>query len=601
MRSVVFFSGILGLALALGCSRAAVRAPSSVADAPSVSEVNELLPARMKRALGRGVEVRYAKLGSTEHSHILARTASRPPKAGEPFQVELDESLRGAPRRLVQKALIHELAHLYDGLNLRPESEIQELRQCEAMQLGNRNPFQEARCRELRALQGTVSDREPYRSMAKLRNSSRARSADSYEFKDVYEHFAVNFEFFLLDPEFACRRPALHQLFSEHFSLEPFPDRRCAVNTEVRLALSGLPVRIDPARVYQIHYLLAGRGEKLASRWGHAMFRIVLCAPERKEVGPECLKDSVHHIVLSYRANVYDLVLDYLASLTGKYPVQLFFYRLPEIVDEYTRTELRELDSVPLELSPSERRLFVLNALEQYWGYVGQYYFVTNNCATEARDFLKSITAGASPIQESAALTPKGLLKDLRGSGLLREGRSGAGFHFGSQKRSLDEAFGRIKGSPLGRELGTLEDYLQRTGARERRKLIEKVDERALAASFYLLERQIQRRHQRVIEEDVVKVLSETKKATGLEKARELQQKLLPANRIRPGAGYGIPLEDELIPDSEIEAIQEEIRSVMVGVREEMRELLGERMREASGISGNLKALLEKTGAGSDH
>ena len=103
-------------------------------------------------------------------------------------------------------------------------------------------------------------------------------------FGDDAVFVAVNLEHFVLDPFYACRRPALHRHFSAHFSVLatahacapglPFLDVDAEAGEASLLAL-------DPARVYEVDYLLAEGNTQAMSRWGHSMLRLVVCAPGR--------------------------------------------------------------------------------------------------------------------------------------------------------------------------------------------------------------------------------------------------------------------------------------------------------------------------------
>src|SRR5690606_26935052 len=52
-------------------------------------------------------------------------------------------------------------------------------------------------------------------------NGQISRSPDPYELVNPREFVAVNFEYFLLDPEYGCRRPALDRHFRQHFGWQP--------------------------------------------------------------------------------------------------------------------------------------------------------------------------------------------------------------------------------------------------------------------------------------------------------------------------------------------------------------------------------------------
>src|SRR5690606_31890146 len=127
---------------------------------------------------------------------------------------------------------------------------------------------------------------------------------------------------------------------------------------------------------YQIHFLLAGKGDATMSRWGHAMIRVVYCAPETK-FGPDCLLDLSSNFVLSFRAFVGSLQIGTIAGLTGKYPSRLFILPLNQVVDEYNKMESRDLQSIPLKFSRSEIHDFLSRASETHWAYDGKYYFIS--------------------------------------------------------------------------------------------------------------------------------------------------------------------------------------------------------------------------------
>src|SRR3546814_3142703 len=74
------------------------------------------------------------------------------------------------------------------------------------------------------------------------------------------EFVAVNLEYFVLDPAYACRRPALHRYFVAHFGAAP-PHPDCAPGLPYVLPDAGdgqaLLLELDPARVQAVDYLLA--------------------------------------------------------------------------------------------------------------------------------------------------------------------------------------------------------------------------------------------------------------------------------------------------------------------------------------------------------
>ena len=258
------------------------------------------------------------------------------------------------------------------------------------------------------------------------RNDLSARSPDAYELHSPAEFVAVNLEHFLLDPGYACRRRALHAWFAAHFDWAPDAPACDAalpyVDAGVLSDAGAEPLlELDPSRVFAVDYLLAGDGDAMMSRWGHSMLRLVVCAPGR-EPGPDCRLDLDHHRVLSFRAFVDDLQLSSWRGLTGGYPSRLFVLPMQQVVDEYTRVELRPLDSIPLHLSNDAIAALLERAAHVHWSYDGRYRFIGNNCAVETWKLLHDGVPGVADAGLDS-ITPKGLLRRLRRAGLVDDGQ----------------------------------------------------------------------------------------------------------------------------------------------------------------------------------
>lgn len=296
--------------------------------------------------------------------------------------------------RMALAALIHELAHFYDRS---PEGRL------------SRDP---------RLLDLAGWQVKPVRLGLRNRNNAFTdRVAAPYELTDPEEFVAINLEYFLLDATYACRRPALFRYFADRVGHQP-PSADCS---------PGLPflqpgsnesplLQLDAERVYGIDYLLAEGNDQPLSRWGHGMYRIVVCAPGRPR-GPDCRLDLQYHRVLSFRAFVDDVQVSSWRGLTGSYPSRLFVLPLDQVIDEYTKVELRGLQSIPLNLTPAEIAAVLERAAQIHWSYDGRYYFLSNNCAVEAYKLLHDALPrlAALPL---ASITPTGLLRRLTRSGL---------------------------------------------------------------------------------------------------------------------------------------------------------------------------------------
>jgi Domain of unknown function (DUF4105) len=241
-------------------------------------------------------------------------------------------------------------------------------------------------------------------------------SPDSYEFKNIEESLAVNVEYLILDPDFQCRRPAMARFLAGKLGLSL--NNECSKNQKIILQSAFMEdsyqkvVDLAPKNIYQIHYLFAGKGRAMMSRWGHAMFRLVICAPFRKIPGPECMQDVSHHIVLSYRAYINEQSINYSKGIFGGYPSQMFAFRFLEVQQEYTKYELRDLYSVPLRMTTQEKRDFIELSLERYWSYQSKYYFLNNNCATETMRHL-GVVFDEDQTKKVSSFSPVNIYNDL--------------------------------------------------------------------------------------------------------------------------------------------------------------------------------------------
>jgi hypothetical protein len=319
----------------------------------------------------------------------------------------VDAGVDDPATRAALAAVIHELAHFYDRTpqgRLSSDPRLLDLAgwQVAPLRLG------------LRTSRNAFSDRSP----------------DPYELTKPAEFVAVNLEHFLLEPDYACRRPALFRYFSGHFGWTPpktTPDRvrgrLCAPGLVFLQAATGdteAPLlQLDADRIYAVDYLLAEGNEQPMSRWGHSMLRLVICAPGRPR-GPDCRLDLSHHRVLSFRAFVDDVQISSWRGLTGSYPSRLFVLPLGQVIDEYTKVELRGLRSIPLRLDESEVAGLLERAAQLHWSYDGRYYFLSNNCAVET---FKLLHDGVPRLagERLSSITPTALLRKLRKRGIADE------------------------------------------------------------------------------------------------------------------------------------------------------------------------------------
>ncbi|MCY1398679.1 hypothetical protein D9M71_137150 [compost metagenome] len=527
----------------------------------------------------------------------------------------------GTVRQELLATVLHELTHIYDRARLWQGSERRLINQCSRHLSSQGKVGLPEQCRGQTERRFTLSDDPRLLDLAgwpqyvgrrgerEQHNRQVARSPDSYELSSPKEFIAVNMEYFLLDPSFACRRPALQSYLKEHFDWAPehpaCPQALPFLNAGNDFAKAPLG-EIDPERVYAVDYLLAEANQNWVSRWGHSMLRLVICAPGRPR-GPDCRLDLDQHLVLSYRAFVNDVQLSSWDGLTGAYPSRLFVLPLAQVIDEYTKTELRSLASIPLKFERNELESLVRQAAEMHWSYDGNYYFLSNNCAVETLKLLRSGTANPR-LADLDSIVPNGLLEVLQGRGLadvsvLDDPREALrlGYRFDSYRDRYQAMFLVLKQQlPIPQD--SVEAWLDQS-AKQRQQWFTQADLRTSAA--LLLLEQASLRKQLLLAQDEVKQRYLTGRAANdasVAKANGTLQQILANSGFlsRPAellgsSGYGLPQAGERkLLVSESSQRQKQLQTLSADLDKEVRALLGPaRAAEIAAVEANIKQVGE--------
>lgn len=536
----------------------------------TLADVQSLLPEGLRRALPAQVQVHWSDdLPADVHGRAFAgRITLR--------RDLLDDDVPGA-RRARRSALVHELTHVADRTGA--------------------NWSRSARWRDLAGWQ-----RKPWH-LGRGGNDFHDRSPDAYELKDPAEYLAVNAEHFVLDAEFACRRPALAQWYQAHFGAPPsLPQPQCTTTLPLLQAESeegaASLLQLDPARVYAVDYLFAEGSAQPMSRWGHSMLRLVICRPGRAP-GPDCRLDLEYHRVLSFRAFVGDVQISNWRGLTGGYPSRLFVLPLQQVVDEYTKVELRGLQSLPLRLQRDEIASLLERTAQVHWSYDGRYYFVSNNCAVETAKLLQ---AGVPRLGQAglAQLSPRGLKRRLSRLQVLdeqvladRDSAQTQGYYFASARDHYQQLFG-VAAAQLALPTRDVRGWLK-LPAQQRAPWLLKGDLRA-SAGLLLLEQAAQRRADLRARDVLKRQLLGAPDSAETRSLRELLEQsgqwLRPGTLLQEG-GYGLPLADERSLLSETVATAS-ARAVPAwqALRVQLRQQLPVKQRnEMDAIDANLAAL----------
>ncbi|MBK5005694.1 DUF7844 domain-containing protein [Pseudomonas sp. S32] len=527
----------------------------------------------------------------------------------------------GTVRAELLATVLHELTHIYDRARLWPSQEQSLIARCKRQQGTLGKVGLPGQCRGQAERRFTLSDDPRLLDLAgwqqyvgrrgerEQHNGQFVRSPDSYELSTPKEYIAVNMEYFLLDPSYGCRRPALNQYLREHFGWAP-PQDTCAktlpfINAGSDFARQPLG-EVDPERVYEVDFLLAEANQNLVSRWGHSMLRLVICKPGRPR-GPDCRLDLDQSLVLSYRAFVNDVQLSSWDGLVGVYPSRLFVLPLGQVIDEYTKTELRSLASVPLKLNREEIENLVRQAAEMHWSYDGNYWFLSNNCAVESLKLLRSGTANPK-LNDLDSIMPNGLLAVLSGRGLadtrvLDNPREALrlGYRFDSYRDRYQAMFEVLK-KQLPVEQKAVEDWLA-LDAEQRRSWFAKADLRTSAA--LLLLEQAGLRRQLLLAQDEVKqryLNAAALKDGSIDKADATLKQMLANSGFlsRPAelldsTGYGLPQPEER---KHLETVSRERQAQLLrlstSLDQEVRALLEpSRAKQIAAVEANVKQIGE--------
>ncbi len=501
--------------------------------------VEQDLPSEIKTTLNQKITVAF-KVLSTPERRILGRVVSLPLLKHRASHVDLDQSLTSLEETSKARAtLLHEITHLYD--------------------------FRKKVSADPVFLNIAGWQRKAFTRRLFQKNTNQNRRVDVYEDRNPEEALAVNVEHFLLDPEYKCRKPSLYRYLSGKLSTAPFSEHGCQLDHRLvpTVTFDGQLERqrtIDPARLYEVHYLFAGEGEQMMSRWGHAMLRLVMCAPSRTEVSEQCLQDRAYHIVLSFRADITNFNVNYIKGLTGRYTSKMFILSLGEVIKEYTVGELRHLYSIPLRMTPAQKELFVHQVLENYWGYGSRYFFVTNNCADETLSILRNVYADDPRMVGLNVLTPLGIRNKLQEFGIsdmaVFEDLAAAkrtGHYFEGQQEKIDRVVTELKASGLLRAEQTAAELLNSSTLLKRKELATQARREDLGKLAYL-EDVILNRAIIQLQRDTGRLLNEQESGRSqgqlLELYRSLERQRHRSSGVVLNRGYGIPqLSDSVFSD----------------------------------------------------
>lgn len=274
---------------------------------------------------------------------------------------------------------------------------------------------------------------------------------------------------YLTQDGFACRQPLYARYFKRRYA--DGRDIRCnlPVPFSVLSRFEGPRTEwVDPKRVRAIHLLFAGKGESIASRFGHVSLRLIVC-PSDNATDDECDTSLDLHLTLGFMAHIDEFSLDSFKALNGKYRAYLFASHFMDVYEEYAIGEFRELYSLPLRLDGERREAMVRELAEIHWRHAGEYRFISRNCATLLQEALRATWPefAAEKGRSAPFARPNRFFDDVR-SGALTEGDKLAppntaerdGFYFPDTKRFYDRAAQAVRREMESPPFSDLESYL---------------------------------------------------------------------------------------------------------------------------------------------
>jgi hypothetical protein len=284
-------------------------------------------------------------------------------------------------------------------------------------------------------------------------------------------HFAEAVSNFLSQSDFDCLQPVYAKYFRHRYH----------VNKSLTVCKEEIPftvltrregaklIWLNPKRVTAIHLLFASKSNSMASRFGHVALRLVVC-PEGKTSSEACESNLFEHIVVGYMAHIDEFSLNTLKALNGEYKSYLFASQFMDVYEGYAIGEFREIYSLPLIMSDSQRESIVRDLADVHWRYAGEYSFFSNNCSTMLQNALR-ITWPEYSTDENLTniyLRPDSFYEALKTSPLAdidkiasQELAERQGYYFSSTRQFYDQALNEVRSKMESPRFTDLESYLQ--------------------------------------------------------------------------------------------------------------------------------------------
>lgn len=453
-----------------------------------IGEVRASLPAVISQALPFTISIGFENLKSKSADRLkLGRSQfSR-------RRIVLNER---APS--LKKVLAHEIAHFYDRANV-DTAEVARLRGSCAVADGS--SLSDPLCSVINAKNSSISLDPEFMAMTgwvmtstgvENINNFKRRLPDAYAVESIEETFPTLFEYYLFDPQFKCRMPAVSDFFDKRFRVPRSQSMACDETQSWYFGGSDFKT-IAKSQIYAVEFLWAAEGREPSSFFGHSMLRLVVCRPGRPP-GPDCYSDFDQHVVLSAAATTETLDYGNYRGLSGQYPLNLLAMSIFKAKMQYNSFELRDLYAIPLNLNPSQKSRLIDLLYESHWNLDGKYYYLSRNCTTEIARLILAAGVSIEVAMTVQSNSPSDLFRKLLKSPLnasQHRTRSALAkdtrYYFESRRKTIDVALDVVSRA-LGQKLSSEDAYIKKMDAEGFTRLLFKaqVDQRLAYATHYL-------------------------------------------------------------------------------------------------------------------
>jgi len=279
--------------------------------------------------------------------------------------------------------------------------------------------------------------------------------------------FSQSLAEYILSDDYACRSPSRARYFRERY-FELFSDMPECQNALPFRQVSKFGdqklIWVDPARIHSVHLLFAGKGEGVASRFGHMLLRFVIC-PTRESSTLDCKRNLSEHLVVSYRAHVNELSINSIKGLMGDYQAYLYANQFMDVYQQYAISQFRELKSLPLNFNSIQKKQLLELMAEVHWSFSGPYKFLNRNCST----YLQAAIEWIAPEKKLPVYwRPDGYFSAVINSSLSKfdyfddkEKSERGGYYFPSTKAAYEKALDLVYASMQSPSFYDLDSYIE--------------------------------------------------------------------------------------------------------------------------------------------